>query len=84
MHRTSSNNEDRPPPSEELFFEPEQYRLYDDIMDATNYVPKLTSTQHPLLWNLARNIYNENDSLEMVSSQIYSIEIQEKLVSLLL
>lgn len=63
----SSNDEDRPPPSEELFFEPEQYRLFDDIMDATKYVAKLKSRQHPLLWSLARHMYNENDSFQTVS-----------------
>lgn len=58
----SSNNEDRPPPSELLFCASSIENVYEDVMLTTKYVPRLTHLQCALLHDLAAYVLSYDDS----------------------
>lgn len=63
MYSPSSNNEDRPPASEELFYDSNLEHLYDAVLKHTAYTPRLTLLQCSLLRDLSTYILDPEHDL---------------------
>lgn len=61
---SSSNNEDRPPPSEQLFFDSCMDNVYDFVGQTTGYAADLTRRQRALLLKLSPFVLDNGTTLK--------------------
>lgn len=62
----SSNNEDRPPASEEAFFQSGEEDIFRDIAATTGYIPPLSRMQRNLLRSIERYAFDAADNVKTV------------------
>lgn len=71
-YSSSSNDEDRPPASEELFFDQKDDGIFDELAKTTRYAPLLTKMQRNLLRTIARYVFDAGDNMSMVHASPYN------------